>query len=81
MLPSLCRAVRSVNVQARVTDDPAVLWTVLTAQRGTGGVQQDPGRSLQGCTWTYLNDLGDGTAAELLDFRVDARAYLCTLLA
>lgn len=43
-------------------------------------MQQDPGRCLQGCIWTYTSDLRDGTEAEHLDFQADARTDLRTLL-
>jgi hypothetical protein len=46
------------------------------AQRGTDGVQRDPGR-LQGCICTYTSDLQDGTEAEYVDS--DAHADLRTL--
>ena len=65
------RAVRSAIVQARITNDPAVLWTVLNAELMV--CSRDPGR-LQGCIWT-TSDLRDGTEG----FQADARADLRTL--
>lgn len=62
MLSSSWGAVRDENVQARITDGPAVFWTVLNVElvvcswtlvavyRGT-------------CTWTYTSDLRDGMEA------------------
>lgn len=46
------------------------------AQRGTDGVQRDPGR-LQGCICTHTSDLKDGMEADHLDS--NARANLRTL--
>lgn len=78
MLPNSWRAVRSVNVQARVTDPLAVSWTVRNVELVV--CSKTLVAAYRGAYRTSTSDLRDGTEAEHLDFQADARTDLRTLL-